>query len=206
MLTDMNQTVKKGQGATSKRSRAMKPLTKAQQKLVTDNIAFAMNLGTKYAALGSFNGIPVEDLQQEACYGLCIAAQRWGTSPQSSLAKDEVVDTSAIFQTYALNWCTKFIMMAIDDVPLDALEDNNVEEIDIIDDNDEQTLAEERARKVEAMLAVLNRHEKKVVRLLYGFDGESKDFYEIAKLMHIHVARVHQIYEKARTKMEWSLS
>lgn len=182
----------------------MRPLTKAQQQLVTENIPLAMNLGKKYAGLGNYKGIPVKDLQQEACYGLCVAARRW--KAHADTPKEEGLEAAATFQTYAFIWCVKFIMMAIDDVPANTMVDKDVDTVAIEEDDDEQALAEERARKVEAMLAVLNRHEKKVVRLLYGFDGESKDFYEIAKLMHIHVARVHQIYEKARTKMEWSLS
>ena len=51
-------------------------------------------------------------------------------------------------------------------------------------------------------MSVLNMQEKKVVRLLYGFDGDVKDFREVARIMHLTPARVHQIYEKALTKME----
>jgi len=200
----MKQTVKKGKSATSKRSSvgALTPLTKAQQELVVGHIPFAMNMGKKYAGLGRFKGIPMEDLQQEACYGLCIAAQKWSPSPQPS-PKWEGVDTTATFQTYAYKWCLKYIMMAINGETLSTFGDEEV--VDIIDDDDEQAFAEERVKKVEAMMAVLNDKELKVVRLLYGFEGDSKDFKEIAVMMHIQVARVHQIYEKARTKMEFAL-
>ena len=68
---------------------------------------------------------------------------------------------------------------------------------------DDEEVQEQQRLKVEAMMAVLNDKELKVVRLLYGFEGDSKDFKEIAVMMHIQVARVHQIYEKARTKMEF---
>ena len=191
----MKQIVKKGKNAASKRSSvgALTPLTKAQQELVAGHIPFAMNMGKKYAGLGRFKGIPVEDLQQEACFGLCIAAQNFNP------------EKGAEFQTYAHDWCFKYIMMAINNEPLDAFEDKDVEDIDTFEDDDEQAFAEERVKKVEAMMAVLNTQEKKVVCLIYGFGSEVHDFKEVALKMHIQVARVHQIYEKARTKMEFAL-
>lgn len=201
----MKQTVNKGKSATSKRSSdgALTPLTKAQQELVTINIPFAMNMGKKYAGLGCFKGVPMEDLQQEACFGLCIAAQKFNPS------------RGVKFQTYAHDWCLKYIMKAINDEPTSLLspEEEEIEDIDLIDDDDEQNFAEERVKKVEAMLAVLNQQEKKVVCLIYGFGStgspqvgcDPKDFKEIAVMMHIQVARVHQIYEKALAKMEFSI-
>jgi len=200
----MKQTVKKGKDAATKRSSvgALTPLTEAQQEMVSHNIPYAMNMGKRYAALGRFKGIPVEDLQQEACFGLCIAAQRYVAPADAAVGEGQAAGAS--FRTYAYNWCLKFIMMAINDEPLDTFEDRDPADVEIIDDDEEQALAEERAQQVEAMLAVLNPHERRVVSLLYGFEGESCDFRQIAAMMHIQVARVRQIYEKARTKMEFA--
>lgn len=203
----MKQTVKKGVSATSKRSEVvkMKPLTKDQQKLVSEHIPFAMRLGKSYAALGNFVGVPVEDLQQEACFGLCIAAQGWNSSGHTSRAEGKEAGAAATFQTFAYDFCLKYIMLAInkEEVSVISLDDDEAAEIDVMDDDDETAFAVERRRKVEAMLAVLNAQEKKVVRLIYGFGSEVHGFKEVAQKMHIQVARVHQIYEKARTKMEF---
>lgn len=189
----MKQIVKKGKNATTKRSSvgALTPLTKAQKELVAGHIPFAMNMGKKYAGLGRFKGVPMEDLQQEACFGLCIAAQNFNP------------EKGAAFQTYAHDWCFKYIMMAINNEPLDAFEDKDVEDIDTIDDDDEQTFAEERALKVEALLAVLNAQEKKVVCMIYGIGTSVHNFKEVAVKMKLQTARVHQIYEKSLNKMEF---
>jgi len=182
----MKKIVKKGKGAPQK------PLTKAQQELVAIHIPFAMNMGRKYEGLGRSKGIPVEDLQQEACYGLCIAAQNFDSSK------------GADFQTYAHNWCKKFIMKAIKGEPLSSFEDKDVED-DIIYD-DEQAFAEEREQKVKAMLTALNAQEKKVVCMIFGIGTSVGTIKEIAQKMHLQTSRVHQIYEKSMAKMEFQNS
>lgn len=56
----------KGKGAPQK------SLNKAQQELVVKNISFAMNMGKKYAGLGYYKGVLLEDLQQEAAMGCAL--------------------------------------------------------------------------------------------------------------------------------------
>jgi len=189
----MKQIVTKGKGAPRK------PLTKAQQELVASHVPYAMNLGKKYARLGRLKGVPMEDLQQEACYGLCIAAQHFDAT------KD------AEFQTYAHYWCMKFIMKAIYNETLDTLRGTStgsgqaidVEDIDATDDDDEPAFAQERALKVEAMLGVLNEQEKMVVCMVYGIETSAHSFKEVAQEMNLQTARIHQIYEQSLNKMEF---
>ena len=72
-------------------------LTCYQQKIVEENIGFAMNMGKHYGSLAAARGVSVEDLQQEACWALCTAAQKY----------DPKRDVS--FVTFAYNYCRKNI-------------------------------------------------------------------------------------------------
>jgi len=165
------------------------PLTEVQNKLIVDHIPYAKNVAKSFIGGVFKRGITLEQLETEACSALCEAALRFDQ------------EKGADFKTYAFDWCKKFILAYIRDWGYSEYEDiENVQ--DEIPEDDEEVQEQQRL-KVEAMMAVLNDKELKVVRLLYGFEGDSKDFKEIAVMMHIQVARVHQIYEKARTKMEF---
>ena len=179
------------------------PLTKEQQLLVVKNMPLAENLAKRYAGLGRYKGIAMEDLQQEAFVGLCEAAARYDAS------------RGADFKTYAYPWCRKYILMAIKGVPETA--DDDVEKLGILDADDPLTGsgqvndAEECAIRVEALLAVLDKKEQQVICLAYGIEqkvgkgcGEPLGFKEIARKMQLHAGRVHQIYEQAMAKMEQS--
>lgn len=63
------------------------------------------------------------------------------------------------------------------------------------DDQDEQ----ERASKIESLLAVLDDRSRLVVRLHLGLDGESPHSFDSIARNHLHVrgSRVHQIYHQA---------
>jgi len=169
----------------------VKPLTKAQNKLIMDHIAYAKRIAKKYAGDDCPAGITLMQLETESCSALCEAALRFDPK------------TGADFKTFAYDWCKKSILAFIHDRSYSDFEDiENVTDDTLEDDEDAQ--AAEREQKVKALLAVLDKNELKVVRLLFGFEGKCKDFKEIAVMMHVQVARVHQIYEKARTKMEWA--
>lgn len=167
-------------------------LTEAQRQLVVDHMQFANHLGINFAGLGRSKGITVEELQADACFGLCEAALRFKA------------DEGADFQTYAYDWCRKFIMLHIDDKDFTSDKDINDLDADIPEDDGEAE--EERKKKVETMMRVLDKKEREVICLIYGFDSNPKGFKEIALLMCVHPARVHQIYENAMAKLEWSLS
>ena len=173
---------------TKKKEKAALKLNGVQQRLVEENIPFAMNLGKSYAAVGRLKGVPVEDLQQEACIGLCAAAKKYD-------ARQGVK-----FSTYAFLWCKKYILKAISDETLKCEYDTEV--ADTVEDEDDTMLAEQRKTKVEAMMSVLDRHEKKVICLMFGFEGEEKTMKEVASKMRLQQTRVRQIYNKALNKLE----
>lgn len=170
------------------KTKSVRPLTEEEQNLVEKYYPFAMKIGLRYAGLGAFKGIPVEDLQQEACFGLCIAAQRF--------RPEEGVD----FRAYAKDWCCRYVMNAIDGEAETVEDDVEVLESEILDDLAER---QERAQKVEALMSRLNEKERQVIFLIYGFETNPKDFKQVARKLRLTTQRVHQIYDGAMAKMEW---
>ena len=78
------------------------PLSEAQCRLVEHNVGFARAMAVKYREVGMLKGISLADLEQEACMGLCEAAQRFDDSLQVR------------FTTYAAAWVKKYLLKAID--------------------------------------------------------------------------------------------
>ncbi len=188
----MKKSRKNGMNTARKCSQEVKPLTDEQRSLVEKHYSLAMNMGKRFAGLGETKGLSREDLQQEACYGLCMAAQRY----------DERKGTE--FQTYAYDWCYKFIMLAIEGERGTAdLDVERMKEACIYDeDEDEAERAEKRAMKAERLLTLLNSQERKVVCMIFGIGSVTHDFKEVAQKLHLQTERIHHIYESALTKME----
>lgn len=172
------------------KNKQVTPLTNEQQKLVTDHMSFANNMAKRYAGLGRSKGISFEEILSDACFGLCEAALRYKANE------------GATFQTYAYDWCKKYILMHINENAFYSDKDITDMEDDIPEDDGEEQ--QERKKKVAVLMSVLNNKEREVICLFYGFDGREKTFREIALLLRVHPARVHQIYENAMTKMEFN--
>ena len=153
------------------------PLSDAQRQLVIDHIPFAKELARKFEYLGRQKGITLLQLKTESCSALCEAALRY--EPEAGTD----------FKAYALGWCRKFIKMCLNDWGY-AADDVEVLEGELLAE-DEEEMEQWRVQRVEAMMSVLNMQEKKVVRLLYGFDGDVKDFREVARIMHLTPASVY---------------
>ena len=98
-------TIKKGKGAASKRQNELKPLTDEQRRMVETNMPLAKMMSRKYAYFCKSKRIDEEDLMQEACLGLCIAAQNFDISKGAQV------------KTYAYNHCLRMVLMAIDSAP-----------------------------------------------------------------------------------------
>ena len=47
-----------------------------------------------------------------------------------------------------------------------------------------------------------DEQRRMVVEHVFGFRGPEKSFKEVAKVMHVQVARIREIYNKALNKME----
>ena len=202
----------------------MKPLNDVQRQLVSDNVRFAMNIGRRFAGLGRLRGLDVDELQQEACYGLCIAALRYnmpvgdegcGVDADRETEVTEPAVRVASFTTYAYNWCRKFVMMAINkEEPTLSADDEGMDDILVADDanGDDEQCGDPRVMRVQEMRGMLQKRERDVVCLIYGLsygedvaNHEPKDFKEVAQLLHLSSARVHQLYEQALAKMERKL-
>lgn len=163
-------------------------LTDERRQLVENYYAYAVHLSRRFAPLARSRSIPLEDLQQEACLGLCEAALRFN--------KNVKVD----FMTYAYMWCYKYIIATIRKQFINADEDMEFLP-DIIADDDQ----EEARAKVRKMMSVLNEKECAVIRLIYGFDGDCLNFSDVAQKLHLSPGRVHALYDNAMNKMEHTI-
>lgn len=162
------------------------PLTADQQQLVMKHVPWAMNMGRKYAALGRLKEVPCEDLQQEACYGLCKAAQRF-------------VAGQADFKTYAFLWCKKYILLALNDRPFMDKEDVEASASGL----PEELYRAEIDKQVQQLLALLTDRERTIVCAVFGVGCQELSFGQIAEKMGLTSRRVHTLYEKAMTRMEF---
>lgn len=161
-------------------------LNDKQRMMVTENLSLAVNLSKSFAPLGEYYGVSREDLQQEASLGLCEAAMRYHP------------DQGAEFRTYAYDWCRKYIILGIRSAFHNSSNVDDVPDADIIDmESDDECVL-----KVAEMMNVLGDLERKIVRLLYGFDSDPMDFRQVSMTLNLNIRRVHQVYEKAMIKME----
>ena len=183
-------TKKKGNGAASKRQNELKPLTDEQRRMVETNMPLAKMMSRKYAYFCKSKRIDEEDLMQEACLGLCIAAQNFDISKGAQV------------KTYAYNHCLRMVLMAIDSAPDIAEDDVETLQDEPIYDEDEADYEENRWQKAKAAMSVLNVSERKVVELVFGFRGPEKSVKEVAKIMNLQVARIRELLNKALNKME----
>lgn len=182
-------TTKKGKGAASKRHNEQIQLTDEQRREVVKNLSVAKMISHKFANISKLKRIDEEDLMQEACLGLCTAVQNYDSSK------------GAQFKTFAYNYCLRKVLAAIDSAP-DIAEDVETLPDEPIYDEDEEDYEEISSQKVKVMMAVLNVSERQVVEHVFGFRGPEKSIKEVAKVMHVQVARIREIYNKALNKME----
>lgn len=178
-----------------KKMKRVQPLNEAQRKLVEMNVSYAMNMGIKFKAIGLAKGISCEDLQQESCIGLCAAASKYDA------------EKGADFKTYMHFWCERYIRRAIKQE--DCVIDEDIECISDVMPDDEEEAQKEKEAHVALLLNSLNEQERKVICLVFALPyckevtcNEPKGFKEVARIMNLRPTRVHQIYDKALTKME----
>ncbi len=165
-------------------------LTSYQHKLIEENIDFAMNMGKHFGPLGVSRGVCVEDLQQEACLGLFIAAQKY--DPERGVS----------FATFAYNYCRKNIQNFIS---ASSTNENITYDLElcggIIDDHDNK---ESTYMVVDKLLDILSKRERLIICKVYGINCEIKGFADIGHELGLTSQHVHHIYEKAMSKMEFS--
>lgn len=194
-----------------------KTLSPDQQQLVTENMKFAQQLAWHYGHCG----VELEDLQQESCYGLCMAALHFDSQ------------YNVKFTTYATFWCKKYILQAIEDYGMPMrMTQKDREEAKILcldesfgngDTDDtfadqvlyriylqqeaEETCQEVSTKHFEAALAALTTQERRAIKYLYGIDnGIERSSKEVARLLKINKSRVTQLRETAMRKLERRLA
>ncbi len=90
------------------------------------------------------------------------------------------------------------------DIPLKNGEDTT--HLDLLENQDatpcdEQMIKQELKSKISELLANLPEREKKILRMRFGFDGETKTLEEIGKKMGVSRERVRQIEKRAKEKV-----
>ena len=199
------------------------PLSEAQCRLVEHNVGFARAMAVKYREVGMLKGISLADLEQEACMGLCEAAQRFDDSLQVR------------FTTYANAWVKKYLLKAIDQEQYRSSDD--VERLthgsisyaacafcdddatsafyddpsaNVYDDAFEAGEEMQSARsslQLEVMLSTLSKQEQQVVCLILGLSLKGGNQLplttkQVGQKLHLGPRRILQIYNRALTKLE----
>lgn len=191
-------------------------LTREQQQLVAENVEYAQSLALRFSGCG----VPVEDLQQESCLGLCEAALRYDQ------------ENTASFRTFAYFWCRKRILLALSEygmpmrIPQHARDEVKLLDLNITveqgsDGDDDSTAAdrllyrayinkeceeceevEHREAQVRALLAVLTKKELRAITHLFGLDGsEPLSRQETAVVLGVSTENVRQLMRKGLGRM-----
>lgn len=208
------------------------PLSEAQCRLVEHNVGFARAMAVKYREVGMLKGISLADLEQEACMGLCEAAQRFDDSLQVR------------FTTYANAWVKKYLLKAIDQEQyrssddVERLTDGSISyatcafcdddatsasydddatsafyddpSANVYDDAFEAGEEMQSARsslQLEVMLSTLSKQEQQVVCLILGLSLKGGNQLplttkQVGQKLHLGPRRILQIYNRALTKLE----
>lgn len=200
------------------------PLSEAQCRLVEHNVGFARAMAVKYREVGMLKGISLADLEQEACMGLCEAAQRFDDSLQVR------------FTTYANAWVKKYLLKAIDQEQyrssddVERLTDGSISYATcaFCDDDDaacafyddpsanvyddafeagEEMQSARSSLQLEVMLSTLSKQEQQVVCLILGLSLKGGNQLplttkQVGQKLHLGPRRILQIYNRALTKLE----
>jgi len=195
-----------------------KTLSAAQQQLVSSNIDFARGLAQQIDTCG----VPLEDLEQESCLGLCEAALRF----------DESLGVS--FRTFAFYWCRRMMFDAILAYSGQiALPEKGTEEVKMLhldwavtgapmlsagdDDGDavidgllyqlwqdeeaERESDRETAARVRRMLRRLTTAERRVIEALYGLHDKEQSAVSLATEKGVTPQRISMLESTALSKM-----
>lgn len=200
-------------------TRRRKPLPEVprdRQYLITNHMPMARAMAWRLLGYG----VSLEDLQQEAYFGLCEAVLRY----------EEQED--ATFQAYARFWCRKKMMEAIRDYgspvrlpsnlqcelrfySLDEDENQKGEEDDSkadrllagpardIEAENEVRLAQ--LQRIDEAMACLKEQQRKVVSMVHGLDGQPRSLTEVSRELGLSQARTGIIYRTAMDHLRTAL-
>lgn len=188
-------------------------LDEAQRSLITkDIIDYADSMAHRYRGLG----LDLDDLRQEARYGVCQAVLHFDAGRRVAL------------KTFATYYIRKYTIKAIEEVgsiirlrrreragtrmlSLDreaAWGDNRHGEASGI----AETIADEAACETEsygereamaaAALGVLNARERKAVGLILGLEGTALSVRQASRMLNVKPERMRTIFNKSLAKME----
>lgn len=166
-------------------------------------------------------GVTLEDLQQEACLGLCEAALRF----------DETAENN--FAAYARHWCRKMMLEAINryGAPMQLppaqrremrfyslnLDQNNQDEDDnkmadrlqdgiSIDQDNSEMLRQGQLLRLDDALTTLSPQEQDVVRMLHGLGGEPMTMQEVGMALGFSKQHISKIHQSALRKLNDALA
>lgn len=201
------------------RKSAQKALGETEKRLITaEIIGYADQMARGYRGCG----LELEDLQQEARYGLC----------QAALHFDPKVGVT--FKTFSTYYIKKYIVKALVEygsIIRMGMEERAILRIlsldvelttdggtgaDYLEDEGASSLAESLAdeeageeeqqqdceERVADLMKVLNKQERKAVSLIFGLEGTALTIRQTARVLKVQPERVRSIYNKAISKLE----
>ena len=176
-------------------------MTKEQEKLVTQNMGYAITLARQYKS----DILSTDDLINEGAIGLMKAAEKYDASRGKP------------FVTFAAPYIRRAIEAAIgkleDDVNVRSTDEslpigsrNNFTLLNVLEDKnalqadatvEEATLTDDLLK----CLNVLNEREQQVIKHYFGVETEHLTMAEIAQQMQLKRERVRQIRDTALRKL-----
>ena len=180
-------------------------LTPAQQAMVTaDLIGYAEALATGYRNCG----IELDDLKQEACYGLCKAVLHFDPTHDVSL------------KTFSTYYIKKYILKAIDEygnpmhIKPEDREQYKILSFDIelerggihmpCDGGIDQS-SDDVHQQVDHLLENLTTKERRAVECLFGLEETRLTVSQASKVLNVQPERVRKIYNRAMNKLQMSI-
>lgn len=192
-------------------------LTPEMQQLVARHMPMAQKMVWRLKDYG----VGLNDLQQEACMGLCEAAPRYDAKSEAS------------FATYARHWCRKRMLLAIEryGAPMQLpakerielrfysldLDTNSHDEEDdgmadrlqsgiCIEQDNSEAIRRGQLQRLDEAMACLAPQEQEIVRLVHGLDGNPVTTTEAATAMGLSKQRASVIHRNALRKLNDALA
>lgn len=162
-------------------------LTDGEQQLVVRHIPLA------YAAAWRMRdrNVPLDELRQEACLGLCLAAQRFDSQAGTS------------FATYASHWCRKMVLRALQRQPCHTQQPDGP---DTAPPDDEQQLRSAQLQRLDDALQQLPPLLHRIVTQHYGIGTPRRTLAETADALGISKARASLLHRHALQRLEAELA
>ena len=162
--------------------------TREQQQLVTTHIQYATNLAWQMRHCG----IDIDDLRQEAYYGLCLAA------------RDFNPDKGVTFQTLAFAYCRAAMHRAMRLYGQDDWHKTHQsidDSFDLPDAAPNEAFNAGKLAELPQAMDNLTPRERQVVSMLYGLGNSPRSLTQTANDLKLPSSRVSRINTRALRKI-----